>query len=192
MKLFVYLLILVWCRLTDLHSNGDQNLSNQLSVPNTFGINNFNGLNINQSSPNPGMVHPNMVSIIVENVPQYMLHSLCFFVNLIHDHILCQNIWSCCMQVQVTPAIETYASGVFATPQRPAFFPLQNHISNSHSAWSSRCFFAFFYFHLTLTQLSLPLEIMNPTRQQNYASHMWTPPLVHCQTHNFVSSLIVF
>ncbi|XP_068484456.1 uncharacterized protein [Phaseolus vulgaris] len=87
-------------QLTDLHSNGDQNLSNQLSVPNTFGINNFNGLNINQSSPNPGMVHPNMV--------------------------------------QVTPAIETYASGVFATPQRPAFFPLQNHISNSHSAWSSR------------------------------------------------------
>ncbi|KAL9277819.1 hypothetical protein ACSQ67_024956 [Phaseolus vulgaris] len=86
-------------QLKDLHSNGDQNLNNQLSVPNTFGINNFNGLNINQSSSNPGMVHPNMV--------------------------------------QVTPAIETYASGVFAPPQRPAFFPLQNHISNSPSAWNS-------------------------------------------------------
>ncbi|KAK7353108.1 hypothetical protein VNO80_18547 [Phaseolus coccineus] len=84
-------------QLKDLHSNGDQNRSNQLSVPNTFEINNFNGLNINQSSLNPAMVHANIV--------------------------------------QVTPAIETYSTGVLAPPQRPAFFPLQNHISNS--AWNS-------------------------------------------------------
>ncbi|WVZ21072.1 hypothetical protein V8G54_008394 [Vigna mungo] len=40
--------------------------------------------------------------------------------------------------VQVMPANETYSSGLFAPSQRPSFFPVQNHISDSHAAWNSR------------------------------------------------------
>ncbi|XP_017421398.1 uncharacterized protein LOC108331261 [Vigna angularis] len=39
--------------------------------------------------------------------------------------------------VQVSPANETYSSGLFAPSQRPEFFPVQNHISDSLAAWNS-------------------------------------------------------
>jgi len=79
-----------------------------------------------------------------------MFHSLCFFVNIY--------VW-CCIQIQVTPAIETYSSGVLAPPQ--------NHISNSHSTWNSRCSLSFL-----LLLLLNPYPVIPPLR--NYEPHKKT------------------
>lgn len=128
-----------------------QNPMNQLAMPNTI-ENNI----INQSSSYPTLIHPNLVSIIVEKtchtieVALRTLRRPFFFVDLI-DHIFFVNIWIC-MQVQPRPGNESgYSGGQLAPPQIPALFPLHNHISNSYAAWNSMCVF-YFYF-ITLSQL---------------------------------------
>ncbi|KOM41665.1 hypothetical protein LR48_Vigan04g186300 [Vigna angularis] len=73
--------------------------------------------------------------------------------------------------VQVSPANETYSSGLFAPSQRPEFFPVQNHISDSLAAWNSR--YSPFQDQRHHPQVTMP----NIQGQQSRASmQQWSEP----------------